>query len=183
MIMSDTMSRRMWKAVSPLIATIILIAVTIAIAAIVIAWVYGLIGPATATPEKLQIYPDARLVNTTLTTTQGGTKVTVTVFSVFNVTVKNVGGVAISLSKVYLRENTSCVATSFINSVSSAVSSGPGYLFSYDTTTSSSLPVGQVANLTAVFSCSVSPGATYTVVIVTQSGQGYYVTVTAEQGS
>jgi flagellin-like protein len=161
------MSRRMWKAVSPLIATVILIAVTIAIAAIVIAWVYGIIGPTTATPEKLQIYPDARLVNMT----SGAT--------VFNVTVKNAGGVAISLSKVYLRENTSCVATSFIGSVSS----GPGYLFSYGTTTSSSLPVGQVANLTAVFSCSVSPGATYTVVIVTQSGQAYYVTVTAEQGS
>ncbi|NAZ14222.1 MAG: type IV pilin [Desulfurococcales archaeon] len=157
----------MWKAVSPLIATVILIAVTIAIAAIVIAWVYGIIGPTTATPEKLQIYPDARLVNMT----SGAT--------VFNVTVKNAGGVAISLSKVYLRENTSCVATSFIGSVSS----GPGYLFSYGTTTSSSLPVGQVANLTAVFSCSVSPGATYTVVIVTQSGQAYYVTVTAEQGS
>jgi len=157
----------MWKAVSPLIATIILIAVTIAIAAIVIAWVYGIIGPTTATPEKLQIYPDARLVNMSPTQT------------VFNVTVKNAGGVAISLSKVYLRENTSCVATSFIGSVGS----GPGYLFSYGTTTSSSLPVGQVANLTAVFSCSVSPGATYTVVIVTQSGQAYYVTVTAEQGS
>ena len=161
------MSKRMWKAVSPLIATIILIAVTIAIAAIVIAWVYGIIGPTTATPEKLQIYPDARLVNKT----SGAT--------VFNVTVKNAGGVAISLSKVYLRENTSCVATSSINKVDS----NPGYLFSYDTTTSSSLPVGQVANLTAVFSCSVSPGATYTVVIVTQSGQAYYVTVTAEQGS
>jgi flagellin-like protein len=161
------MSRRMWKAVSPLIATIILIAVTIAIAAIVIAWVYGIIGPTTATPEKLQIYPDARLVNMSPTQT------------VFNVTVKNAGGVAISLSKVYLRENTSCVATSFIGSVGS----GPGYLFSNGTTPSSSLPVGQVANLTAVFSCSVSPGATYTVVIVTQSGQAYYVTVTAEQGS
>jgi len=170
MIMSDTMSRRIWKAVSPLIATIILIAVTIAIAAIVIAWVYGIIGPTTATPEKLQIYPDARLVNTTRDSA---------IVTVFNVTVKNAGGVAISLSKVYLRENTSCVATSSIGSVSS----NPGYLFSYGTTPSSSLPVGQVANLTAVFSCSVSPGATYTVVIVTQSGQAYYVTVTAEQGS
>ena len=167
MIMSDTMSRRMWKAVSPLIATIILIAVTIAIAAIVIAWVYGLIGPATATPEKLQIYPDQRLVNTSPTQT------------VFNVTVKNAGGVAISLSKVYLRENTSCVATSSIDKVDS----NPGYLFSYDDKVVSSLPVGQVANLTAVFSCSVSPGFTYTVVIVTQSGQAYYVTVTAEQGA
>jgi flagellin-like protein len=161
------MSRRMWKAVSPLIATIILIAVTIAIAAIVIAWVYGIIGPTTATPEKLQIYPDQRLVNMSPTQT------------VFNVTVKNAGGVAISLSKVYLRENTSCVATSFIGSVGP----NPGYFFSNGTTPSSSLPVGQVANLTAVFSCSVSPGATYTVVIVTQSGQAYYVTVTAEQGS
>ena len=157
----------MWKAISPLIATIILIAVTIAIAAIVIAWVYGIIGPTTATPEKLQIYPDQRLVNMSPTRT------------VFNVTVKNAGGVAIPLSKVYLRENTSCVATSFIGSVDS----DPGYFFSNGTTTSSSLPVGQVANLTAVFSCSVSPGATYTVVIVTQSGQAYYVTVTAEQGS
>ena len=162
------MSRRMWKAISPLIATVILIAVTIAIAAIVIAWVYGIIGPTTATPEKLQIYPDARLVNMSPTQT------------VFNVTVKNAGGVAISLSKVYLRENTSCVAT---GTISSATSTSPGYLFSYGGSVSPSLPVGQVANLTAVFSCSVSPGATYTVVIVTQSGQAYYVTVTAEQGS
>jgi len=168
------MSKRIWKAVSPLIATIILIAVTIAIAAIVIAWVYGIIGPTTATPEKLQIYPDARLVNTT----QGGAGGPIV--TVFNVTVKNAGGVAISLSKVYLRENTSCVAT---GTIPSATSTSPGYLFSYGGSVSPSLPVGQVANLTAVFSCSVSPGATYTVVIVTQSGQAYYVTVTAEQGS
>jgi len=160
MIMSDIMSRRIWKAVSPLIATIILIAVTIAIAAIVIAWVYGIIGPTTATPEKLQIYPDARLINTT-------TQV------IFNVTVKNAGGVAISLSKVYIREAPSCSAN--IQSPFKDPNTQQ---------TSPSLSPGEVKVLDVSFSgCSVSPGATYTVVIVTQSGQAYYVTVTAEQGS
>jgi flagellin-like protein len=153
------MSRRMWKAISPLIATVILIAVTIAIAAIVIAWVYGIIGPTTATPEKLQIYPDARLINMTAQV-------------IFNVTVKNAGGVSISLSKIYIREAPSCstsnIQTPFI------VNNAP----------ISSLSPGSVGVLNVSFSgCSVSPGATYTVVIVTQSGQAYYVTVTAEQGS
>jgi len=148
----------MWKAISPLIATVILIAVTIAIAAVVIAWVYGLIGPTTATPEKLQIYPDARLINASGQVT-------------FNVTVKNAGGVAISLSKVYIREAPSCLASNIQTP------------FIVNNTNISSLSPGSVGVLNVSFSdCSVSPGATYTVVIVTQSGQAYYVTVTAEQG-
>jgi len=156
------MSRRMWKAISPLIATVILIAVTIAIAAIVIAWVYGIIGPTTATPEKLQIYPDARLINTSVNSN-------VTTF--FNVTVKNAGGVAISLSKVYIREAPSCLASNIQTP------------FIVNNAPISSLSPGSVGVLNVSFNCGVSPGATYTVVIVTQSGQAYYVTVTAEQGS
>jgi len=162
MIMSDTMSRRMWKAISPLIATVILIAVTIAIAAIVIAWVYGMIGPTTATPEKLQIYPDARLYSAPT--------------NIFSVTVKNAGGVAISLSKVYIREVPSCSVTYSSSDTPFKINNNP----------TASLSPGEVGVLEVDFSkasgCNVNPGAIYTVVIVTQSGQGYYVTVTAEQG-
>ncbi|MEZ0289511.1 MAG: archaellin/type IV pilin N-terminal domain-containing protein, partial [Sulfolobales archaeon] len=47
------------KAVSPLIATIILIAVTLAVAVIVVAWIFGLFGASMGPTEKLQIFQDA----------------------------------------------------------------------------------------------------------------------------
>jgi len=143
------MSRRMWKAVSPLIATIILIAVTIAIAAIVIAWVYGIFGTATGPTEKLQIFADARLI-----TNQTGVY--------FIVTAKNIGTSVVTIQKVYIKENATC---------------------STDSVTNKQLNPGQVEMISAVFTtCSIQPGITYTVVIVTGGGQAYNVPVTAEQG-
>jgi len=143
------MSRRMWKAVSPLIATIILIAVTIAIAAIVIAWVYGIFGTATGPTEKLQIFADARLINTTVNK------------AIFNVTVKNIGTSVVTIEKVYIKENATCTNSSIKDN---------------------QLAPGEVKMISAEFTCSLQPGITYTVVIVTGGGQAYNVPVTAEQG-
>ena len=155
MIMSDIMSRRMWKAISPLIATIILIAVTIAIAAIVIAWVYGIFGTASGPTEKLQIFADARLI-TNLTGAN------------FTVTVKNIGTSAVTIQKVYIKENATCTSPS--------ITVGTG-------SPNNQLPPGGVETISAVFNtCSLQPGITYTVVIVTGGGQAYNVPVTAEQG-
>jgi len=145
------MSRRIWKAVSPLIATIILIAVTIAIAAIVIAWVYGIFGTTTGTGEKLQIFADARLINTT----DNNKKV------IFNVTVKNIGTSVVTIQKVYIKENATCTNSSIKDN---------------------QLAPGEVKMISAEFTCSLQPGITYTVVIVTGGGQAYNVPVTAEQG-
>jgi len=159
MIMSDTMSRRMWKAVSPLIATIILIAVTIAIAAIVIAWVYGIFGTTTGTGEKLQIFADARLIIKQ-------NKVN------FTVTAKNIGTSVVTIQNVYIKENATCTTSSIKVDTDS---------------TNKQLNPGEVKIIVAEFtksdaSCSLQPGITYTVVIVTGGGQAYNVPVTAEQG-
>jgi len=143
------MISRYKKAISPLIATIILIAVTIAIAVIVVAWIYGIFGSTAGPTEKLQIFQDARLVNKS-----SGV--------VFNVTVKNIGTSSVSIQKVYIKEVPVCSKDNPL----------------------SNLQPGAVARLDVDFgtSCSVEPGITYTVVILTGGGQAYSVPVTAEQG-
>jgi len=152
------MSRRIWKAVSPLIATIILIAVTIAIAAIVIAWVYGIFGTTTGTGEKLQIFADARLIIEQ-------NKVN------FTVTAKNIGTSVVTIQNVYIKENATCT--------------NPSITVGFEK--NKPLQPGDVKTISAEFiksdaSCSLQPGITYTVVIVTGGGQAYNVPVTAEQG-
>jgi flagellin-like protein len=154
------MSRRMWKAISPLIATVILIAVTIAIAAIVIAWVYGIFGTTTGAGEKLQIFADARLIITT------DKKVN------FTVTAKNIGTSVVTIQNVYIKENATCT--------------NPTIKVDSDTSNKQLKP-GEVKMIVAEFdmssgSCILQPGTTYTVVIVTGGGQAYNVPVTAEQG-
>ena len=47
------------RGISPVIATVIILAVTIAIAVAVIGWITGLFGAATGGTEQLQIYPDS----------------------------------------------------------------------------------------------------------------------------
>ena len=154
------MSRRMWKAISPLIATVILIAVTIAIAAIVIAWVYGIFGTATGAGEKLQIFADARLVNLT---NGNGVK--------FSVTAKNIGTTDVYIQSMYIKENASCGTLD-----STKINVGDQYA------SNTPLKPGDVTTISATFTCSLNPGTTYTVVIVTRGGQAYNVPVTAEQG-
>jgi flagellin-like protein len=149
----------MWKAISPLIATVILIAVTIAIAAIVIAWVYGIFGTTTGAGEKLQIFADARLIIKQ-------DKVN------FTVTAKNIGTSVVTIQNVYIKENATCTTPSIKVDTDS---------------TNKQLNPGEVKIIVAEFnkdstSCSLQPGTTYTVVIVTGGGQAYNVPVTAEQG-
>ena len=159
--MSDTISRRIWKAVSPLIATIILIAVTIAIAAIVIAWVYGIFGTTTGAGEKLQIFADARLI------IKDKDKKVIN----FTVTAKNIGTSVVTIQNVYIKENATCT--------------NPSITVGFEK--NKPLQPGDVKTISAEFiksdaSCSLQPGITYTVVIVTGGGQAYNVPVTAEQG-
>ncbi|MGC9010517.1 MAG: archaellin/type IV pilin N-terminal domain-containing protein, partial [Sulfolobales archaeon] len=153
------MIMRYKKAISPLIATIILIAVTIAIAVIVVGWIYGIFGSTSGPTEKLQIFQDARLVVISTDTTFTGTK--------FNVTLKNIGTSVVTIQKVYVKENASCTATSSDIKLDSG---------------KDSLKPGDVATLSATFNCQVVPGITYTVIIVTGGGQSYSVPTTAEQG-
>jgi flagellin-like protein len=149
------MIMRYKKAISPLIATIILIAVTIAIAVIVVGWIYGIFGSTSGPTEKLQIFQDARLVVSSTGTT-------------FSVTLKNIGTSVVTIQKVYVKENASCTSTT------PQLDKGG--------TTVQSLNPGDVATLSATFSCQVVPGITYTVIIVTGGGQSYSVPTTAEQG-
>ena len=148
----------MWKAISPLIATVILIAVTIAIAAVVIAWVYGIFGTTTGAGEKLQIFADARLIIK-------DQKVN------FTVTAKNIGTSVVTIQNVYIKENATCTNPSI----------------TVGSEKDKPLQPGDVKTISAEFSitdtsCRLQPGTTYTVVIVTGGGQAYNVPVTAEQG-
>ena len=147
------------KAISPLIATIILIAVTIAIATVVIAWVYGIFGTTTGAGEKLQIFADARLL------------VISTNNAIFNVTAKNIGTTNVSIKSIYIKESASCKAEDKDIQVDSGSASN------------TPLKPGDVKMISATFSCSLNVGTTYNVVIVTSGGQAYIVPVTAEQGS
>ena len=155
------MSRRIWKAVSPLIATIILIAVTIAIAAVVIAWVYGIFGTTTGAGEKLQIFADARLL---VISTNG---------AIFNVTAKNIGTTNVSIQRIYIKESASCKAEA----------EADGIQVDSNSAKDTPLKPGEVKMISATFSCSLNVGTTYNVVIVTSGGQAYIVPVTAEQSS
>lgn len=49
----------MMRGISPVIATVIILAVTVAIAVAVIGWITGLWGSLTGGTEQLQIYPDS----------------------------------------------------------------------------------------------------------------------------
>ena len=49
------------RGISPVIATVIILAVTIAIAVAVIGWITGLFGATTGGTEQLQVMPDSKL--------------------------------------------------------------------------------------------------------------------------
>ncbi|MGC9009035.1 MAG: archaellin/type IV pilin N-terminal domain-containing protein [Sulfolobales archaeon] len=150
------MITRYKKAISPLIATIILIAVTLAIAVIAISWFYGALGTASGPIENLQIFQDARLV-----VSSSGTK--------FSVTLKNSGTTVVAISKVYIKENASC------SSNNPTLEKGTAQV--------TELKPGELVTLSVTFSnCQVMPETKYTVLIVTGSGQAYPVLVTAERG-
>ena len=55
------------RGISPVIATVIILAVTIAIAVAVIGWITGLFGATTSGTEQLQIYPDSYINGTAKT--------------------------------------------------------------------------------------------------------------------
>ncbi|MEM4484972.1 MAG: archaellin/type IV pilin N-terminal domain-containing protein [Sulfolobales archaeon] len=150
--------RSVRKAVSPLIATIILIAVTLTVAVIVIAWIYGIFGTTAGPTEKLKIFQDARLV-----VNQTGNYVN------FSVTIKNEGTTIVTFNRVYIKELPSCSTTS---PTDIKLSGGK-----------TQLPSGDDGTLTVQFTnCQVQPGITYNVVILTNAGNAYTVPVTAELG-
>ena len=55
----------MMRGISPVIATVMILAVTVAIAVAVIGWITGLWGSLTGGTEQLQIYPDSYINATT----------------------------------------------------------------------------------------------------------------------
>ncbi|HWQ18089.1 MAG TPA: archaellin/type IV pilin N-terminal domain-containing protein, partial [Sulfolobales archaeon] len=81
--------RKIRKGLEPLIAAIILIAITIVIAIAVAAWVLGVFGTSVGGSEQLVVYPDAtlRLNNNTS-------------MWVFNVTVYNKGSITSNITGV-----------------------------------------------------------------------------------
>ena len=76
------------KAISPILATVIIIAVTLVIAIGVIGWIMGIWGSFGST-ESLQIYPDSYIVNST-----GGGKV------ILSLHIKNTGTATANIEKV-----------------------------------------------------------------------------------
>ncbi|HWQ18119.1 MAG TPA: archaellin/type IV pilin N-terminal domain-containing protein, partial [Sulfolobales archaeon] len=145
--------RKIRKGLEPLIAAIILIAITIVIAIAVAAWVLGVFGTSVGGSEQLVVLPNATLNGSSTTWTLK--------FTVYNKgsTVSEITGVAIS----------NCSVTTITPSLSQTqtLTVGPG----------------ETKTFTAqLSSCSLSPGVTYQVKVYTKAGNVYFTTVVAGSG-
>ena len=143
------------KGISPILATVIIIAVTLVIAIGVIGWIMGIWG-GFGTTESLQIYPDSKLYD-------DGT---------IALHVKNTGSATATIKKVEV------VGTQCSASGSWVLDAGDeGYLSSDNTVSPSetTISLGE--------SCSLTAGATYQVKVYTDAGNIYSAVIRAESGS
>lgn len=143
------------KAISPILATVILIAVTLVIAIGVIGWIMGIWGSFGAT-ETLQVYPDS-FINATANT------------KILILHVKNTGSATAVIYRIEIVG---------LHTVTS------GFGFTTNTTTTStgsevSLPPGQEGYI-VVTADNPIPGTTYQVKIYTRAGNVFTANVQAK---
>jgi flagellin-like protein len=138
------------KAISPILATVILIAVTLVIAIGVIGWIMGIWGGFGAT-ETIQVFPDSSISGSTLT-----------------LHIKNTGTASAVIYKIEVVGLTTLTETVTADS-STVTLSSPGLTVS----------PGSEATITASVSNAVA-GATYQVKIYTKAGNVYSATVQAK---
>ncbi|MDM7274656.1 MAG: hypothetical protein P3X22_000820 [Thermoprotei archaeon] len=137
------------RGISPIIATVILIAVTIAIGIAIAGWLMGLWG-GMGGAESLKLYPNA-----TLEVASSGTKL--------NLTVKNEGSKDAKIIEVR------------IDGLGKATSCSNGASNNLPVTAK----VGYMITLSCDFQQQPVPGATYTVRVMTEAGNTYLTQVTA----
>jgi len=149
------------RGIEPIIATIIIVAVTLVIAIAVIGWIMGWWGALTGGQESLQIMPDSIL---------DASQKSVALH------VKNVGGAAAVIYKVEV-SGTGCTATG-----TAGLSTGAG--LTSTTTDGIVVSPGADGTFTASFDqqqqCSLTPGATYNVKIYTKAGNVYSINLPAK---
>ncbi len=139
------------KAISPILATVIIIAVTLVIAIGVIGWIMGIWGTFGST-EQLQILPDSKL------------------YSSGNIAlhVKNGGSASAVITKIEV------VGTGYSAVGSWTLTPGEdGYLSDTSTVTSVSTTVSLTGGNT------LTPGASYQVKVYTAAGNVYSTVITA----
>jgi len=148
---------RFSRGIEPIIATIIIVAVTLVIAIAVIGWIMGWWGALTGGQESLQIMPDSIL-------NAGGSA---------TLHVKNTGGAAAVIYKVEV-SGTGCTATgNSLSAVSGLTSTTDGVVVSAGAEGTFAASFGQQG-------CSLTPGATYNVKIYTKAGNVYSINLPAK---
>jgi len=148
------------KAISPILATVIIIAVTLVIAIGVIGWIMGIWGTFGST-ERLQIMPDSKLYsNKTIV-----------------LHVKNLGSATAVITKIEV------VGTDLTATGSCTVTPGEdGYLVGTTTGSFTSTLATTPKTVTLTGTASITPGASYQVKVYTAAGNVYSIVVTASSG-
>ncbi len=147
------------RGISPVIATVIILAVTIAIAVAVIGWITGLFGATTGGTEQLQIMPDSYIkVNDTgsyleLHITNKGGDVTI-----YKITVDGVGDGDLA--------NTVIVSGDALKNTDNTIT----------------VKAGADVYLEVPLNGNAVPGTTYTVKVFTKNGNVFTASVTAKSG-
>jgi len=142
------------KAISPILATVILIAVTLVIAIGVIGWIMGIWGTFGAT-ETIQVYPDS-FINAT--------------DKILILHVKNTGSATAVIYKIEIVG---------LHTVTSGFGFSAGFTTSTGTATEVSLTPGQEGYI-VVTAGNPIPGTTYQVKIYTRAGNVFTANVQAK---
>ena len=150
------------RAISPIIATVILVAVTIALAVGVALWFSGIIGGA-GSHEQLLILPDGNIVNGTGTQ---GTQTTVYIH------IKNSGSVDSQIISIKVGNMTAPLTGS---NVQTTFNTANNYII---------VPAGKDGWINITFTNNpFIPGTSYKVTIVTAAGNSYIQELQTIQGS
>ncbi len=148
------------RGISPVIATVIILAVTIAIAVAVIGWITGLFGATTGGTEQLQIMPDS---NITITAT-GVTKLYLHVVNkgsdvtIYKISVSSLGDADLANANV----------------TGNIIKNGDGTI---------TVKAGADGWIVATLPKQAVAGTSYTVKVYTKNGNEFTGTVTAQQAS
>ncbi|ABM80201.1 archaellin/type IV pilin N-terminal domain-containing protein [Hyperthermus butylicus] len=142
------------RAISPVIATVIILAVTVAIAIAVIGWITGLFGATTSGTEQLIIYPDSKLYCYTSSAT-----------AILHIMNKG-------------------TADSVIDKIEIAgLGTTDSFTVNGQTVDEYTLTRGSDATIEATISSTCTAGASYQVIVYTKSGYMVSTVIVAETGS
>lgn len=142
------------KAISPILATVILIAVTLVIAIGVIGWIMGIWG-SFGTTESIQIYPDSKLTTSSI-----------------ELHVKNTGSAPAVIYKVEIVGIGTGTVTTY-RTVAGTITIS---------TTEVTVGPGAEGTVTWVGFDGITPGAQYTIKVYTRAGNVYTINLVAQAG-